>query len=55
MQVKIIDARPAWQRKEDNLAMCFNRCHDFYRCQTRQWTKCKHGSGQAIPKWRDVV
>ncbi|EGL82085.1 hypothetical protein CathTA2_2448 [Caldalkalibacillus thermarum TA2.A1] len=50
-QVQIIDTRPDWMIKEDELMHCLH-CRFFRRCVTRCGRKCKVLGGTVIPKLR---
>lgn len=52
-RVMIVDGRPDWMRKEDELMACLSRCPLFKRCSTRAGTACRHLGGDVIPKIRN--
>lgn len=49
MQVTIIDTRPAWMKREDELVACMH-CQLYRRCRSRFGYRCKMLGGSEIPK-----
>lgn len=49
MQVTIIDTRPKWVKREDDLFICQTYCKSFKRCSSRFGSNCKRFGGTEIP------
>lgn len=50
MSIRIIDTRPEWIKKEDELMKCAWLCPLFKKCMTRFGNECKRFGGNEIPK-----
>jgi|GEM_PF-2800910 len=49
--VSIVDSRPRWMIREDRQSVCLEKCHLFFKCQSKMGSTCRQLGGTDIPRF----